>query len=400
MTLTPAAAPTPSWSNITLMSTAHFVSDFFCNVLPVMLPLIALQYGISYSQSAALFMAFSVSTNFLQPAIGIAADRRNLGILMPLSVATGAISASLIGSAPGLVSLVLIVLLSGVCASAFHPIGSLAVYAVSIKRRRSLSTSLFIAGGTIGFAIAPVVVAFFIEKFGQRNLWIMAIPALVVTALIVKQRLHCLSPQSRIDTKDSQAFRTLLSSSFVGINLAMALRSWGYCAMVVFLPLFLTSRGITIVESAFALMIFLIGTTAGGLVTGSLSDILGLKKVITLTFMVSLAGLALFLFLSDTSLPALAALFAAGAGMYGSTPAAIVWSQRIMPQYAAFAASMMLGFTFGLGYIESVITGILGDLWDLRTALAVTVLPAMAAAALVMAFLKEPKEKENKNILP
>ena len=83
-----------------------------------------------------------------------------------------------------------------------------------------------------------------------------------------------------------------------------------------------------------------------------------------------------------------------GAGLYGSTPAAIVWSEKLLSrQAAAFATSMMLGFTFGIGYMLSVITGAIGDVIGLQAGFAVTVLPALAIGALVLTKLKDPKER-------
>ncbi len=391
------ALPKVSWGNVSLMSVGHFCSDFFCNVLPVMLPILAQRYGISYSQSAALFMVFSVSTNFLQPPIGILADKKNIGILMPLSIATGAVFASLVGLAPGLIPLIFIILLSGICSSAFHPIAALSVYAVSIKRKRSLCTSIFIAGGNVGFAFAPVIIAAYIETFSDKSLWILSLPALIVAALVIKQKLHCLEPKHNpIEQKEN--FFSLLKGNFLWLNLAIALRSWCYCAFVVFLPLLLTSQGHSTVEAAFALMILLVGTVVGGLLAGSLSDYFGLKLIIQSTFIVTILGCAVFLYKCDISLISLCALFVMGAGMYGSTPSAIVWAQRIMPSHAAFAASMMLGFTFGMGYIESVLTGLVGDFVGLRLALATTVLPAVVLAIVIIAILKEPADEKKQDL--
>ena len=64
-----------------------------------MLPVLALRFGFSYAESAALFMVFQIASNFMQPPIGLFADRKNLNALMPLSIVTTAIFTCLITSA-------------------------------------------------------------------------------------------------------------------------------------------------------------------------------------------------------------------------------------------------------------------------------------------------------------
>ena len=96
MSLLNPAAPRQGWFNVTLLGFAHFVSDFFSNVLPVMLPILAARFSLSYSQCAVVFMVFSVTMNLIQPPIGLMADRFRVNILMPLSVVSGALLACLL----------------------------------------------------------------------------------------------------------------------------------------------------------------------------------------------------------------------------------------------------------------------------------------------------------------
>lgn len=382
--------PVPSAFNVGLMSAGHFSSDFFCNVLPVLLPILAVRYGISYSQSAALFMVFSVSTNFLQPPIGLWADRHNLNYLVPLSIAIEAVFACAIGLADNIYALMFIILIAGVAASAFHPIAASVVYFVSIKRRRALCTSIFIAGGNFGFAVAPLVIAAVVDRFSDRYLLLLSLPAVIIAVLFYVRNLHVATidiTAAKALPKISAVFK---SRPFLMLNTAFALRSWCYCALVVFLPMLLTEHGFSTVQSALALMILLLGTVVGGLVAGSLSDHFGEKSLILCSFVLGLAGLFFFYQNVGVDFWSLTLLFITGAGLYGSTPGGILWAQKILSNQAAFAASMMLGFTFGLGYILSVITGWAGDLTDLKNGMLITTVPAMAGAFVIVALMKVP----------
>ncbi|WP_295483852.1 MFS transporter [uncultured Succinatimonas sp.] len=396
---TAISLPSASWSNVSIMSLSHFTSDFFCNVLPIMLPILAARYGISYSQSAALFMVFSVSTNFLQPPIGIWADKRPVNYLMPLSILTGAFFASIVGWSPNIYVLIFIILLSGICSSAFHPISAGIVHDISPKRHQTFATSIYIAGGNLGFAIAPLIIAAFIEQFTDKNLPFLFLFALIVTLMIYKQRLFVTPPRNESSSEPQINLKSIIKSKqFIFLNTSIALRSWCYCALVVFLPLLLTAHGYSTVESGLALMCLLVGTVFGGLATGGLSDKYGLRTLIVSTYVLTIASLGFFLWRLDISFISMVALFLAGAGMYGSTPAAIVWAQRLLPRNAAFAASMMLGFTFGMGYVESVITGFVGDLFGLRVGLIATIFPALVLAIIIILALKEPPKATDVNL--
>ena len=398
-TATAISLPSASWSNVSIMSLSHFTSDFFCNVLPIMLPILAARYGISYSQSAALFMVFSVSTNFLQPPIGIWADKRPVNYLMPLSILTGAFFASIVGWSPNIYVLIFIILLSGICSSAFHPISAGIVHDISPKRHQTFATSIYIAGGNLGFAIAPLIIAAFIEQFTDKNLPFLFLFALIVSLMVYKQRLFVTPPRNENSSEPQINLKSIIKSKqFIFLNTSIALRSWCYCALVVFLPLLLTAHGYSTVESGLALMCLLVGTVFGGLATGGLSDKYGLRTLIVSTYVLTIAALGFFLWRLDISFISMVALFLAGAGMYGSTPAAIVWAQRLLPRNAAFAASMMLGFTFGMGYVESVITGFVGDLFGLRIGLIATIFPALVLAIIIILALKEPPKATDVNL--
>lgn len=381
--------PVRSWFNVSLMSAGHFMSDFYTAFLPVLLPILALRYDISYTQCAAIYMIFTVAMNFAQPPIGILADRKNLNYLLPLSILTSAIFACAATLSPNLWGIILIVLLCGICSSGFHPVSAAVLTKVIPKGKEGLGTSIYIAGGNIGFAIAPLCVAWFIGQFGENSLMIMSIPALITTALIYKQKLQ--HAQTVKVVSDGPKFTSIITSKqFLILNSAIALRSWTYCSFVVFLPMLFASNGYSSITGASSLVVMLLGCVAGGVVGGALTDKLGPKKVTLGSFVVSLICSLTFLNYCDTSVIAMIALFLCGAGAYGSTPNAIVWAQRLLPNSAAFAASMMLGFTFGAGYIESVLTGYLGDLIGLDKAMMYTACIAMALAFILLLPLKEP----------
>ena len=142
----------------------------------------------------------------------------------------------------------------------------------------------------------------------------------------------------------------------------------------------------------------LVGTAVGGLTIGGLSSRFGLKQLILGTYIVCFLSIAVFLWQPDMQFITYCALFLIGCSVYGSTPVAIVWAERMLSRdAAAFATSMMLGFTFGVGYILSVFTGYIADLSGLTFGIGITLLPALAIASLILIMLKEPQDTTEVN---
>ena len=99
--------------------------------------------------------------------------------------------------------------------------------------------------------------------------------------------------------------------------------------------------------------------------------------------------MVLFLNKADDSLISYISIFIAGIGLYGVTPPAIVLAQRLLPKADSFATSMMLGFTFGLGYIISVLVGVIGDYTDQQSSLSLVIFPTMIGAVISILMVKE-----------
>lgn len=386
--------PVSGWVNVNVMGWAHLASDFYCDILPILLPTLALRFGFSYSECGALFLAFQILANFIQPAIGIAAVRFNLNWTMPWSILAGGIFICLVTLASSVWVLVGTILLSGLCASTFHPVAGGIMPKITPKGHDVLATSIFIAGGNIGFAFAPLIVALFLQYFPDDQLFYLSIPAILTACVIFMRRLHVKenrlssSPIKNIDLK--ALFRNV---PFIWFTVSFALRSLCYCALLIYLPLLFKVHGFDTVASASAVTTMLIGTAVGGLTIGGLSSRFGLKQLILGTYIVCFISIATFLWEPDMHFITYCALFFIGCSVYGSTPVAIVWAERMLSRdAAAFATSMMLGFTFGVGYILSILTGFIADHTNLSFAIGVTLLPALALASLILILLKEPQE--------
>lgn len=387
MQLTNQNMPKANWFNIGVLSGGHFVGDFYANFLPVMLPILALQFNLSLSECGLLFMIFQVTASLLQAPIGMAADNRNLGLIFPLSILFGGVFCSLVGLSTSPIMLIAIVFLSGFCNSGFHPIAGGMVPSIAPKNKTVLATSIFIVCGNIGFAISPFITALYLKYFSQQELAYLAIFPVLMTLLIFKQKLYT-RPVNKSNGKNISLKIILANKPFLYLVASIGCRSICYCALVLYIPLLFAAKNLSAVSASAILMTMLIGTAIGGLAVGGLASKYKLKTIIICSYVLTTVMMAIFLIKADDSLISYVSIFFAGVGLYGSTPPAIVWAQRLLPHADSFATSMMLGFTFGIGYTSCVFVGLLGDLIGLHEALCYFTLLSLVLATVLIIKVK------------
>ena len=353
----------------------HLGIDFYCNFLPVLLPIIMPKLGVSLTLSGLLVMVMSITSNMMQPVFGCLMDRHRMSWLLVPVIPVGAIC-----------------IWTGLSVSAYHPLGSSLVAKVARAGKAGIAMSLYVAGGNIGFAFAPVVIVAFTDTFPLETLPILIAPALVLMALFAASGLSKFSTVQKT-AGDRLPLKKLLSNpSVVRLNLAMGLRCWTHVAVSTFLPLMLVQAGYSHLLSGTLLTVFLMGCAIGGVTGGALGDRFGHKRIIVGALSLGIVPTAYFFTHAGTAPLSLIALFASGACLIASQPSSIVWAQRAMPGSAGMASGMMMGLSFGLGSLGTALTATLAEHIGLEAALLATTLP-LALSVFVAAATPYPEPK-------
>ncbi len=60
---------------LSTLTLGHGTNDFYSVLLPVMLPVIAADFGLTYAQFGFVFLVTTFMSGFLQPLLGYVADR-------------------------------------------------------------------------------------------------------------------------------------------------------------------------------------------------------------------------------------------------------------------------------------------------------------------------------------
>ena len=145
-------------SRIYLLSATHAVNSVYNRVLTPVLPLIVADFGLSYSQVGLIASAYAAGNSLFQFPISFAADytgRRRTVLIF--SLVLNAVPVLLYGWVPGYSLLLLLVFVSGIGSSAYHP-SAVALVAEESPERRGFAMGIFKAGGDFGSVITPAAV--------------------------------------------------------------------------------------------------------------------------------------------------------------------------------------------------------------------------------------------------
>lgn len=167
------------------------------------------------------------------------------------------------------------------------------------------------------------------------------------------------------------------------LNISMGIRAWVFTALVTFLPLWAMEQGYDSTSGGWILTVYLCGSVLGGLAGGALNDKIGYKKVILWALILAVFPTVYFLFANQTGILIYAALFLSGAFSMAANPGAIVWGQKFLPDNPGMASGMMLGLSFGLGGVGTMLTSSIAEWTGLSVALGLTTALLVISIALV-----------------
>lgn len=383
-----------SYLQVILLAMGHFFNDFYCNFLPILLPILIPKLGLSLTLSGALVMVMSLSANVLQPVFGYFMDKYNFNKIMPLIIPFGAVFICLTNWASNFIVLAVLIGLSGLAVSTFHPMGAGLVSKVAPDGKISTCISIFVAGGSFGFALAPILLVYFMQMYNLDYLPILIIPAIILGVLMYSSGLSKARFVNEQVAKNMHfnLAQILQNKPLMLLNISMGLRAWLFTALVTFLPLWAIEKGCDNTLSGWILTIYLCGSVIGGLIGGALNDKIGYKKVILWALIFTLIPTMYFLFAQQIDILMYIALFVGGGLVMAANPGAIVWGQDLLPDNPGMASGMMLGLSFGLGGFGTMLTGSLAESYGLTMALALTAI--LLVISIVLVYLTPEKRRQ------
>jgi len=258
----------------------HFIGDFYNAFIIPLLPLFIDKFSLTLAQAGLVtglsrFMAFVV-----QPPVGYIADRhpsRFFALGGPLLVV---VFIPLTGITPNFWMLVLCVCLGSIGSSMFHPTvaGMVEPYA---GRHFGMAMSIFGTGGTLAFAVGPLLISWLVAGYG-----LAATPFTMILGFGAIIFIYRTVPAPQASMLKSHGFINSIKEVFGSVWLpivliltVMILRAFVSQSFMTYLPVMVARLGYSLVSIGVLVSLFTIAGALSGLLAGHLSDRIGFKPV-------------------------------------------------------------------------------------------------------------------------
>ena len=358
--------------------------DGYGNILPPLLPLLIPKLNLTLTAAGVLTMVYQLAASIAQIGFGHLADRWRPRILVMAGPVVAVSILSLIGIAPTVPLLAAVLVVGGLGSAAFHPPAAAAAHRLG-GTEPGLAMSVHITGGTLGFALAPLLFAPAAQRFGLACTPFLAVPGLVVVALFLAH-----APRLQRSPTHAGGLRGLrpYAGPLTILYVIVVLRTMTSLAFATYLPVLLTRRGMSIGGAGAAVAAFLFASGIGGLLGGPAADRFGARTVIGWSLALSTPFLAAAPMLSGSSF--VLVLAAGGLFLQATLPVNVIFAQALAPVSAATVSSVMMGFAWGTGGLSVPIVGAVADRFGIAHALYALAFVPLFTAALALPLPASP----------
>jgi len=344
----------------------HFLDDGFADSIYLLLPFIAAELHLSFSQVGLLKGVFSASMSLLQFPLSLLGEKAGEMTVIAggtFGLAGGFLLLSMAFTFPAI--LFSLILAKGTNAGQ-HGLGSSALSRVFEESGRRAAMGTYNFSGDMGKVCLPFLVALMINLWGWREaVFTLSLGGFVAGAVLwiltrkQKPPSPLTLPQGKPPLKapgwgirDRRSFVALLTIGVIDISARMAL--------LTFLPFLLLHKGIPASQVGFALTLLFAGGAVGKFVCGVLAEWFGIIPMVVATEVLTTAGiLSLFWAPSNATwilLPFVGIVLNGTSSVLYATVAEI-----ISPAGRSRGYGLYYAVTLGCGAISPMIFGLTTD---------------------------------------
>ena len=361
----------------------HATVDISSGFVNPIMPFLAENLGITLAVSTFIISLSHVCSSLMQPVFGYLSDIWKRRFFVFFGMLLSSIFLPLLGMADNVYFLTFCLIVGSVGNGFFHPQATSFINIYSSPKDLTKNMSIFLALGTLGFSLGPVISSFFIEHFSPQTLSFTSILGLIVAALIL---INIPRISDKVDFKKTVNFFVALKEIFTCKSMVIliffsALKSLATQANSILLPFLWKDLGYNPMTIGMLLFCFLIIGALGTIASGKLEKIIGTKQVIVLSFCAILPLTLLFAFTYKTY-PVISMLSFIGIGFFAvlSVPINMVLAHQVMPQYKSLISGFIGGFSWGIVGLSMSLCGLLAENFGIVNVLIViAIIPALAS---------------------
>ena len=347
------------------ISFCHLLNDMMQALLPAIYPTLKTAFHLSFAQVGFVTLAFQLTASFLQPVVGLLADRRPMPYSLPSGMVFTLIGLVVLSLARSYGVLLASAALIGLGSSVFHPESS-RVARMASGGRHGLAQSLFQVGGNIGSALGPLTAAFIVLTYGQRSVgWYCLVALLAIFVLWnvgVWYKEHGLTRMQAVAHHlPSVPLPASRIAGSISILLLLIFSKYFYLTSITsYYTFYLIHHfGLSVRAAQLHLFLFLAAVAFGTFIGGPIGDRIGRRRVIIVS---TLGPLPFTMLLPFADLAWTSVLSVVIATIMASTFSTIVvYGQEIVPGKVGMVSGMFFGFAFGMGGLGAAALGGLAD---------------------------------------
>lgn len=370
--------------NVITISIAHFIHDVYSSFLAPLLPLLIDKFSISLSFASFLTIVQRLPS-LLNPLVGYAADKLPIRYLLIVAPAITVICMSLIGIAPYVAVLIVLLLTSGIGVSLFHVPSPVMIKKVS-GNRIGKGMSFYMLGGEIARSIGPLYILGAVSLWGLEGTYRLLPFGLIASALLFfRFRKIPISDAFKNKQKETGALESVKThiGIFATISGIFFFTSLVKGSLTTFLPIFLTTKGGTLWFGGIALSVVQFSGAAGTLFSGTISDRIGRKSTLLIMGISTPILMIIFLLINET-LFVFPLLILIGFIMFAATPVLLAEVNSIDTEHPALINGVFMTINFLVSALALLIIGSLGDLFGLETAYIITAIIGILAIPFIL----------------
>jgi MFS family permease len=387
------------FATLAIISVSHGINHIYQLAIPVVIPKILDDYGLSMTSAGVLISIFSLSYALFQTPSGYLSKFVGRKKVIILGFIILSLSFLFLGLADNIMLFSLLIFVAGIGGSTYHPNG-MPLLSQFYKENRGQASGFHQTGGSLGSFIAPLILGALVVLLGWRtSLTILSVPGLIISMiiwfLIIEDKN--IKEESKIDTSNKSEKKgiSMYKNSLIFIC-ATIIFAIGIRGIDSFANLYFTKgRGITdFIQASFLFSSLKIAGLFSGPLCGKLSDMLGRRKMlITLVCVESLSIYALTVVPTGILLIPCLIFGFSSFGLLAITDAFLADITPEEYQTAVFGIHFTLSF-----FTQAIIPTILGAVVDYSNSFDMALILLSAIVPLSILFILKVRERKYRSI--
>lgn len=389
--LQPAGRPRPGVV-LALMSSAHAIIHAQGALVPMVYVAASAQFGFTAASIGAIIAATDLVGGLSQLTYGTVLARFSRVRVLAAGYLVLGLSLLMAGASQGPRQFVVALAGMRLGGSPQHPLGTALISDYFRPERRGLAISTHTAAANLGAVVVPILGAAMIAVTG----WNVVIMLLAIPSLLVGLMLPLLIPEMDAPPTLPQEPRVTAGKwafakrrAFITLLAVATIAAGGRGLLVAPFVLLYLGGPLRFPPGLVSLLytLLLVGSVVGPVVAGYLSDRYGRRDVAILYYILSAAGVLLFVAAgADLGLLTIA-LVPFGMAVFSESPTLqAILADVTPPDDRGAAFSLYFAITFGVGALWALVIGALIEVWGFGPGFLV-IAGSYVVAALVMATM-------------